>query len=95
VATLVTMIGWFANTLALVTRAHERLQLSGTFAPWSNQFEAMACVSWAIILGYVLLECKYGLKAIEPLWSASGSLRWEPRLCCRTAIRPLNRWFPR
>ena len=48
----------------LVTRGHERLQLSGTFALWSNQFEAMAYVSRAIILGNVLLECKYGLKGI-------------------------------
>jgi cytochrome c-type biogenesis protein CcsB len=72
VATLVTMIGWLANTLALVTRAHERLQLSGTFAPWSNQFEAMAYVSWAIILGYVLLECKYGLKAVGAFVVAIG-----------------------
>lgn len=63
-ATMVTVIGWLVNTLALVTRAQERLHLSGTFAPWSNQFEAMAYVSWAIILGYVLLEVTYQLKAI-------------------------------
>jgi cytochrome c-type biogenesis protein CcsB len=64
VATLVTAIGWLANTLALAIRAQERLQLSGTFAPWSNQFEAMAYVSWAIILGYVLLESTYKLKTV-------------------------------
>ncbi|MDI3461395.1 MAG: Cytochrome c-type biogenesis protein CcsA/ResC [Nitrospira sp.] len=64
VATLVTTIGWLVNTLALAIRAQERLQLSGTFAPWSNQFEAMAYVSWAIILGYVLLESTYKLKAV-------------------------------
>ncbi|MDP3092568.1 MAG: c-type cytochrome biogenesis protein CcsB [Nitrospira sp.] len=64
VATVVTAIGWLVNTLALVARAQERLQLSGTFAPWSNQFEAMAYVSWAIILGYMLLEFAYQLKAI-------------------------------
>jgi cytochrome c-type biogenesis protein CcsB len=64
VATLVTTIGLLVNTLALAIRAQERLQLSGTFAPWSNQFEAMAYVSWAIILGYVLLESTYKLKAV-------------------------------
>jgi cytochrome c-type biogenesis protein CcsB len=64
VATLVTTVGWLVNTLALAVRAQERLQLSGTFAPWSNQFEAMAYVSWAIILGYVLLESTYKLKAV-------------------------------
>jgi cytochrome c-type biogenesis protein CcsB len=64
IATLVTAIGWLVNTLALAIRAQERLQLSGTFAPWSNQFEAMAYVSWAIILGYVLLESTYKLKTI-------------------------------
>lgn len=64
VATLVTTIGWLVNTLALAIRAQERLRLSGTFAPWSNQFEAMAYVSWAIILGYVLLESTYKLKAV-------------------------------
>src|SRR5437762_7347824 len=40
VATIVTIFGWVVNTAALFTRAYERLQLSGTFAPWSNQFEA-------------------------------------------------------
>jgi cytochrome c-type biogenesis protein CcsB len=64
VATIVTIFGWIVNTLALGSRAFERLQYSGTFAPWSNQFEAMAYVSWAIILGYVLLEMRYGIKTI-------------------------------
>ncbi len=64
VATIVTIFGWVVNSLALGTRAWERMQLSGTFAPWSNQFEAMAFVSWAIILGYVVLEFQYRIKAI-------------------------------
>src|ERR1044071_8194358 len=64
VATLVTVFGWMVNTAALITRAYERLEHSGTFAPWSNQFEAMAYVSWAIILGYVFLEFRYRIKAI-------------------------------
>ena len=64
VATLVTVFGWVLNTRALTTRAFERMEHSGTFAPWSNQFEAMAYVSWAIILGYVLLELRYKIKAI-------------------------------
>src|SRR6185295_8116670 len=64
VATIVTVFGWLMNTMALFTRAYERMQISGTFAPWSNQFEAMAYVSWAIILGYVLLEFRYKIKAI-------------------------------
>ncbi len=64
VATIITIFGWVVNTLALFTRAFERMQLSGTFAPWSNQFEAMSYVSWAIILGYVLLEFRYHIKAI-------------------------------
>src|SRR5687768_3307758 len=42
VATIVTVFGWVVNSLALFTRAYERMQLSGTFAPWSNQFEAMS-----------------------------------------------------
>src|SRR5256886_2659037 len=64
VATIVTIFGWVVNTLALVTRAYERLELRGTFAPWSNQFEAMAYVSWAIILGYLVMELKYKIKSI-------------------------------
>ena len=40
------------------------MQTAGTFAPWSNQFEAMAYVSWAIILGYGLLELRYKIKAV-------------------------------
>jgi len=64
VATIITVFGWMVNTAALFTRAFERMQHSGTFAPWSNQFEAMAYVSWAIILGYVLLEFRYRIKTI-------------------------------
>jgi cytochrome c-type biogenesis protein CcsB len=64
VATIVTIFGWVVNSAALVTRAYERQQLSGTFAPWSNQFEAMSYVAWAIILAYVLLELRYGIKSI-------------------------------
>ena len=48
-ATWVTVFGLVVNGLALGARAYERMQLSGTFAPWSNQFEAMAYVSFAII----------------------------------------------
>jgi ABC-type transport system involved in cytochrome c biogenesis permease subunit len=64
IATLITVFGWIVNSGALFTRAFERMQTSGTFAPWSNQFEAMAYVSWAIILGYVVLELRYKIKAI-------------------------------
>ena len=64
VATIITVFGWMVNTAALFTRAMERMQHSGTFAPWSNQFEAMAYVSWAIILGYVLLEFRYRIKTV-------------------------------
>lgn len=64
VATIITVFGWMMNTAALFTRAMERMQHSGTFAPWSNQFEAMSYVSWAIILGYVLLEFRYRIKTI-------------------------------
>ena len=64
IATLITVFGWVVNSGALFTLVFERMQTSGTFAPWSNQFEAMAYVSWAIILGYVLLELRYKIKAI-------------------------------
>jgi cytochrome c-type biogenesis protein CcsB len=64
VATIITVFGWMVNTAALFMRAMERMQHSGTFAPWSNQFEAMAYVSWAIILGYVLLEFRYRIKTV-------------------------------
>ena len=63
-ATMVTAVGLFVNTFALGTRAYERYQLTGTFAPWSNQFEAMAFVAWSIILGYLLLEFTYGIRTI-------------------------------
>ena len=63
-ATSITFLGLIINGLALGTRAYERMQLSGTFAPWSNQFEAMSYVSFAIIAGYLLLELKYKIKAI-------------------------------
>src|SRR5438094_2950533 len=63
-ATWVTFFGLIVNGVALFTRAYDRMQLSATFAPWSNQFEAMSYVSWAIILGYVLLEFRYRIKAI-------------------------------
>jgi cytochrome c-type biogenesis protein CcsB len=63
-ATSITFLGMIVNGVALGTRAYERMQLSGTFAPWSNQFEAMSYVSFAIIAGYLLLELKYKIKAI-------------------------------
>ncbi len=63
-ATMITAVGLFVNTAALAMRAHERYLLTGTFAPWSNQYEAMAFVAWSIIAGYLLLEFKYGIKAI-------------------------------
>ena len=63
-ATWVTFFGLIVNGMALGARAYERMQISGTFAPWSNQFEAMAYVSFATIAGYLLLELKYGIKAI-------------------------------
>ena len=63
-ATWVTFFGLVVNGMALGTRAYERMQLSDTFAPWSNQFEAMAYVSFATIAGYLLLEMKYKIKAI-------------------------------
>src|SRR2546422_2673577 len=63
-ATWVTFFGLLVNGLALGMRAYERMQLSGTFAPWSNQFEAMSYVSFAIIAGYLFLELKYGIKAV-------------------------------
>ena len=68
VATIITVFGWMMNTAALFTRAMERMQNSGTFAPWSNQFEAMAYVSWAIILGYVLLRLPYAVRPIFEDW---------------------------
>lgn len=63
VATIVTIFGLIMNTVALGTRAYERLEHLGTFAPWSNQFEAMAFVSWAIIFGYLLFEARYKIKS--------------------------------
>src|SRR5207247_7405593 len=63
-ATWVTFFGLVVNGLALATRAYERMQLSGTFAPWSNQFEAMSYVSFAIIAGYLVMELKYKIKSI-------------------------------
>jgi ABC-type transport system involved in cytochrome c biogenesis permease subunit len=52
------------NSGALFTRAFERMQTAGTFAPWANQSETMAYVSWAIILGYGLLELRNKIKAV-------------------------------
>ena len=63
-ATWVTVFGLIVNGLALGARAYERMQLSGTFAPWSNQFEAMAYVSFAIMAGYLFLEMKYKIKSV-------------------------------
>src|SRR2546430_2232256 len=71
-ATWVTFFGLIANGLALGLRAYERMQLSGTFAPWSNQFEAISYVSFAIIAGYLFLELKYGIKAIGALVVSVG-----------------------
>ena len=73
-ATMITGVGLCVNTMALGMRSYERYQLTGTFAPWSNQFEAMAFVAWSIIVGYLILEFKYGIKAIGAFVVSIGFL---------------------
>src|SRR5438876_2390249 len=63
-ATWVTLFGLVVNGLALGTRAYERMQLSGTFAPLSKQFEAISYVSFAMIAGYLVMVLKYKIKFI-------------------------------
>jgi len=74
---LVTFFG-SGERPGLGMRAYERMQLSGTFAPWSNQFEAMSYVSFAIIAA----TCSWSSNTDQghrAFVVSSDSSRWAPR----------------
>ena len=87
---------WVGRQFARLIHARLRADaVSGTFAPWSNQFEAMAYVSWAIILGMCSWNCATRSRPSAHLWSASDSLPWARPRCCPIGIRRRNRSCPR
>src|SRR5438132_9194341 len=55
-ATWVTFFGLIVNGVALGMEAFDGMQLSGTFAPWSNRFQALSSVSSAIFMVSLSLD---------------------------------------
>ncbi len=57
---VVLSIGWLFHSGAIILRWVESYQLGIGHVPLTNFFESMVFFSWAIVLIYLLLECKYG-----------------------------------
>ena len=63
VATTVTIVGWFSQTLAILMRWKEFADLSGMgilrSVPLTNLYESMSFFVWCLILGYLIIEFKF------------------------------------
>ena len=63
VATTVTIVGWFSQTLAILLRWKEFADLSGMgilrSVPLTNLYESMSFFIWCLILGYLIIEFKF------------------------------------
>ena len=63
VATTVTIVGFFSQTLAIILRWKEFAELSGMgflrSAPLTNLYESMTFFVWCLILGYLIIEFKF------------------------------------
>jgi ABC-type transport system involved in cytochrome c biogenesis permease subunit len=63
VATTVTIVGFFSQTLAIILRWKEFAELSGMgflrSAPMTNLYESMTFFVWCLILGYLIIEFKF------------------------------------
>jgi len=62
-ATTVTVIGFVAQTIAIITRWKEFSDLSGLgflrSAPFTNLYESLIFFVWCLILGYLIVEFKF------------------------------------
>jgi len=63
VATTVTIVGFFSQTMAIILRWKEFAELSGMgflrSAPLTNLYESMTFFVWCLILGYLIIEFKF------------------------------------
>ncbi len=84
VATLVTFVGFLANTAALGMRWYESYQILGEDgrAPLTNLYESVVFFAWTIVLIYLLLDLKYKQRAVGAfvmpfaLFSMLGAQMW-------------------
>jgi cytochrome c-type biogenesis protein CcsB len=58
-ATWISIIGFVGNTTGIMIRWIESYQLGIGHAPFSNQYESLILFSWATVLIFFLVECKY------------------------------------
>ena len=79
------------NTLALTTRAYERME-HPHIRPLVEPVRGDVDLSWAIILGYVLLELRYGIKAIGAFVVGIGFIAMGAHHYCPTDIRRPSPW---
>ncbi len=62
-----TAIAWFGlavNTVGIILRWVESYRMGFGHAPLSNLYESLVFFSWTLILIYLLIEWRYGLKTI-------------------------------
>ena len=63
IATTVTVIGFVAQTIAIISRWMEFASLSGLgflkSAPFTNLYESLVFFVWCLILGYLIVEFKF------------------------------------
>ena len=63
IATTVTVIGFVAQTIAIIARWMEFASLSGLgflkSAPFTNLYESLVFFVWCLILGYLIVEFKF------------------------------------
>ena len=64
VATLISWIGFVANTGAIAMRWREAYAMGFQQAPLSNLFESVVFFAWSILLIYLLFDLKYKYRAI-------------------------------
>ena len=63
-ATLISWIGFVANTAAIGLRWKEAYAMGYQQAPLSNLYESVVFFAWAILLIYLLFDLKYKYRAI-------------------------------
>ena len=63
-ATTLAIAGFVVNTAGIVLRWIESYQMGIGHAPLSNLYESLVFFAWTIIVIYLLLEWRYGIKSI-------------------------------
>jgi cytochrome c-type biogenesis protein CcsB len=63
-ASLAALIGWAAETVAIILRWKESYDMGHGHAPLSNLYESVVFFAWTIILIYGIIEVKYKYRVV-------------------------------